>query len=136
MANVQAYRSGKEYETQYPAADDPRAGASSDRLRDRQNGDPAVEHTEEGHPAVTSGHVGKLPMFGEQSVDVVLVARKSKRCHHPSSPTTWCVSSPGNYAQSQGYRIRRLSLNSAISRRRLTRRDIMNQPTFHRRVSP
>lgn len=61
---------------------------------------PAIEHSEPEHSALDYWYMWKLPMFGEQSVDVVLA--EIEACHREFPDHMVRFVAYDNYAQSQG----------------------------------
>ncbi|MCS6787081.1 MAG: ribulose bisphosphate carboxylase small subunit [Thiobacillaceae bacterium] len=102
MASVQAYRSGKKYETfSYLPQMTPDQVRKQIAYAIAQGWNPAVEHTERGTPGhVHYWYMWKLPMFGEQSVDAVLA--EIEACHREFPDHMVRFVAYDNYAQCQG----------------------------------
>ena len=101
MANVADYKQSIKYETfsYLPAL-------SAEEIRAQiqyiiaQGWNPAVEHVEPAGAARNYWFMWKLPMFGEQSVDVVLEELDACHREHPSHHIR--LIGYDNYTQSQG----------------------------------
>lgn len=99
---VQAYRSNKKYETfSYLPQMTPDQVRRQIAYCITQGWNPAVEHTEQGTQASESfWYMWKLPMFGEQSIDIVLTEIEACRREFPDHMVRFVAYD--NYAQSQG----------------------------------
>jgi len=99
---VQAYHSIKKHETfSYLPQMTPEQVRRQIAYAIAQGWNPAVEHAAKGTAAkVSFWHMWKLPMFGEQSVDVVLT--EIEACHREFPDQMVRFIAYDNYAQSQG----------------------------------
>ena len=99
---VQVYKSSQKYETFSYLPN-----MTADQVRRQiaysiaQGWNPAVEHTEKGTAATSNfWYMWKLPLFGEQSVDVVLA--EIEACHREFPGHLVRVIVYDNYSQGQG----------------------------------
>ena len=101
MADVQDYKQAIKYETFSYL---PQLSAEDIREQIRyviaQGWNPAVEHVEPERSFNHYWYMWKLPMFGEQNVDVVLAELENCRREHPGHHVR--LIGYDNYAQSQG----------------------------------
>ena len=101
MANVADYKQSIKYETfsYLPALTAEEIRAQIQYII-AQGWNPAVEHVEPSGAARNYWFMWKLPMFGEQSVDVVLEELDACHREHPSHHIR--LIGYDNYTQSQG----------------------------------
>jgi ribulose-bisphosphate carboxylase small chain len=101
MADVQDYKQAIKFETFSYL---PQLSAEEIREQVRyviaQGWNPAVEHVEPERSFNHYWYMWKLPMFGEQNVDVVLAELENCRREHPGHHVR--LIGYDNYAQSQG----------------------------------
>lgn len=101
MADMQDYKQSLKYETfsYLPPM-------SADQIRQQieyivdQGWNPAVEHVEPSHAHQYYWYMWKLPMFGEQSVEVILSEIEACRREYPGHHVR--LIGYDNYTQSQG----------------------------------
>lgn len=101
MAEIHDYVSTPKYETfSYLPAMTPEKIRSQITYLIKQGWNPGIEHVEPARADAYYWYMWKLPMFGEQSVDVVLAELEACHRAHPGNHVR--LIGYDNYSQSQG----------------------------------